>query len=271
VLICPGVDSKVEAWKNRLLDLGKRNRFINYQDTKRSNLKIISPNCFSLLQSFVQDEKPIVFPYFDERSDQEDADSSQQEAVLCAKRGISFVLQGPPDTGKSQTITDIIAECLADGKKVLFVSEKMVALDVVYKRLTGAGLDDFCLILHNYKANKRAVLDQLGATLSLSQKKATISNEAYQKLDLLLSNKQKLNEYAYQIFEIVQPLGKSIYDVYGLLANLDSYEDLIFTLDNISSVNNQQYNQYNYLLSQLSVTIGKMSNDYKSNPWYGEI
>ena len=53
-----------------------------------------------------------------------DADSSQQDAILCAKKGISFVLQGPPGTGKSQTITNIISECLADGKKVLFVSEK---------------------------------------------------------------------------------------------------------------------------------------------------
>lgn len=57
-----------------------------------------------------------------------DADSSQQDAILCAKRGISFVLQGPPGTGKSQTITNIIAECLADGKKVLFVSEKWLLL-----------------------------------------------------------------------------------------------------------------------------------------------
>ncbi|HBR09628.1 MAG TPA: DNA/RNA helicase, partial [Clostridiales bacterium] len=59
-----------------------------------------------------------------------DADSSQQDAILCAKKGLSFVLQGPPGTGKSQTITNIISECLADGKKVLFVSEKMAALDV---------------------------------------------------------------------------------------------------------------------------------------------
>jgi DNA replication protein DnaC len=68
-----------------------------------------------------------------------DADSSQQDAILCAKKGISFVLQGPPGTGKSQTITNIIAECLADGKKVLFVSEKMAALEVVHRRLSGAG------------------------------------------------------------------------------------------------------------------------------------
>lgn len=69
-----------------------------------------------------------------------DADSSQIEAIEMAKSGKSFVLQGPPGTGKSQTITNIIAECLSDGKKVLFVSEKLAALNVVYDKLKQAGL-----------------------------------------------------------------------------------------------------------------------------------
>ena len=102
-----------------------------------------------------------------------DADASQQDAILCAKKGHSFVLQGPPGTGKSQTITNIIAECLADGKKVLFVSEKMAALEVVHKRLKDAGLADFCLILHSYKANKKDTLAQLGSVLNLASQKAT--------------------------------------------------------------------------------------------------
>ena len=62
------------------------------------------------------------------------------------------------EQAKVKTITNIISECLSDGKKVLFVSEKMAALEVVHRRLTNAGLDDFCLILHSHKANKRAVL-----------------------------------------------------------------------------------------------------------------
>ena len=95
-----------------------------------------------------------------------DADSSQQDAILLSKQGISFVLQGPPGTGKSQTITNIIAETISDGKKVLFVSEKMAALEVVKKRLTEAGLDDFCLTLHSYKANKKEILNQLAKTLN---------------------------------------------------------------------------------------------------------
>src|SRR4029078_715376 len=80
--------------------------------------------------------------------------------------GGSFVLQGPPGTGKSQTIANIIAECLADGKRVLFVREKMAALRGVFARVRQCGLDEFCLEAHSHKASKRAILDGLGAALS---------------------------------------------------------------------------------------------------------
>ncbi|MBC8075291.1 MAG: DUF4011 domain-containing protein [Chloroflexales bacterium] len=85
-----------------------------------------------------------------------DADASQSEAIEAARGGASFVLQGPPGTGKSQTIANIIAECLAQHKRVLFVSEKMAALDVVYERLRQCGLAEFCLEAHSHKASKRA-------------------------------------------------------------------------------------------------------------------
>ena len=79
-----------------------------------------------------------------------DADSSQQDAIALSKAGVSFVMQGPQGTGKSPTITNIIAQGLADGKKVLFVSEKMAALEVVYRRLSETHLADFCLPFHSY-------------------------------------------------------------------------------------------------------------------------
>lgn len=198
-----------------------------------------------------------------------DADASQQDAILMAKKGISFVLQGPPGTGKSQTITNIIAESLADGKKVLFVSEKMAALDVVHRRLAGAGLDDFCLVLHSHKANKKNVLEQLGKVLDLSKKKVKLSDEAYQKLDILHADKNKLNDYADQVYTIIEPLGKSIYEANGIVANLAAYDDFIFAIDNVRNISKEQYNKYAYLLAQFATTVGKMSDDYKNNPWRG--
>ncbi len=466
------IELKIEKWKNKLLDLGKRNRLLNYKETKRSSLQILKPNCVSLWKTFVQDEKPLQFPYFDEFSNDlfdeysynvetnqtikemqktlrslrdkaktaneeqgtnilylsfgflkwsesknsdiffnspiilvpvnltvesiaspyilslhedeivlnptlshklendfgitlpdfnddidisryfenirvivannqwevsfdislsllsflkinmykdllrhkdkikqnsivraisgdtkackkipeeiidfdfdkhqkptqvfqvVDADSSQQDAILCAKKGISFVLQGPPGTGKSQTITNIISECLAEGKKILFVSEKMAALEVVHRRLTNAELDDFCLILHSHKAKKRAVLDQLGSVLKMAEKKIHLSDEAYQKLDALQSEKEKLNNYANQLVTKITPLDKSIFDVNGILAHLDSYDEIIFSIEGVDKITKEHYNRQLYLLEQFSGTIGKMSEDYSSNPWNSAI
>ncbi|GIW72126.1 MAG: hypothetical protein KatS3mg102_1668 [Planctomycetota bacterium] len=96
-----------------------------------------------------------------------DADASQLAAVFAAADGWSFVLQGPPGTGKSQTIANLIAHALAHGKRVLFVAEKMAALEVVYRRLEQVGLGPFCLQLHSHRANKREVLQQLGRALEM--------------------------------------------------------------------------------------------------------
>ena len=96
-----------------------------------------------------------------------DADSSQHEAIEAVKRGAHLVMDGPPGTGKSQTIANIIAEALAAGKTVLFVSEKTAALEVVKRRLDRCGLGDFCLELHSHKANKKQVVAELGRCLEL--------------------------------------------------------------------------------------------------------
>ncbi len=90
------------------------------------------------------------------------ADSSQLAAVLAAKEGHNFVLIGPPGTGKSQTIANIISQCLAMQKTVLFVAEKSAALDVVYRRLHACGLGDAVLELHSNKADRKSILSQLG-------------------------------------------------------------------------------------------------------------
>lgn len=93
------------------------------------------------------------------------ADSSQLAAVLAAAAGHDFVLEGPPGTGKSQTITNIIAHCLANGKRVLFVAEKRAALDVVHRRLRDEGLEPFCLELHSNKTGKADVVAQFDRSL----------------------------------------------------------------------------------------------------------
>ena len=99
-----------------------------------------------------------------------DADASQTKVIEEVRSGSNLVVQGPPGTGKSQTITNIIAAAVHDGKSVLFMAEKMAALTVVHDRLKRAGLRDICIELHSRGANKKAVAQELGRTLSVSRR-----------------------------------------------------------------------------------------------------
>lgn len=99
-----------------------------------------------------------------------DADASQAHAIEAVRTGRSLVVQGPPGTGKSQTIANMIASAVHDGKTVLFVAEKMVALEVVHQRLARAGLGLVCLELHARTANKRLVAQELGKTLDHAER-----------------------------------------------------------------------------------------------------
>jgi primosomal protein N' len=97
------------------------------------------------------------------------ADSSQLAVVCTASYGKNMVVEGPPGTGKSQTITNMIAHFLASGKTVLFVAEKMAALEVVHKRLSSLGLAEFCLELRSSKAKKSEIAKEFVHTLNIAR------------------------------------------------------------------------------------------------------
>lgn len=119
------------------------------------------------------------------------ADASQMAAIATADRGKDFVIIGPPGTGKSQTISNLIAHLLGKGKTVLFVSEKTAALEVVYRRLDEVGLGRFCLQLHSNKARKADVLAQLNAAWHT---RASRTEEEWQEeAEHVLSLRDQLN------------------------------------------------------------------------------
>lgn len=194
-----------------------------------------------------------------------DADSSQQDAILLSKKGVSFVLQGPPGTGKSQTITNIISEALADGKRVLFVSEKMAALQVVYNRLANVGLADFCMTLHSHKANKKAVLQELANSISIERKK--VKEEALAQLEILQRKREELNEYQKELHTPCSALKTTVFEINGKLAKLDAVPDVVFPIPEVDKIDTQELNDKVYLLRELEKTIGKRSEDYKDNVW----
>ena len=170
--------------------------------------------------------------YFDEIPDDEvdrraapestpvilDADSSQRASIAAALDGRSFVMDGPPGTGKSQTIANMVGVLLRAGKTVLFVSEKAAALDVVRDRLSEAGLRAYLLELHSHKATRKQVAVALGTALDT----VPVAPAAMTAMDVETARKRReeLNAYADAMNRPRTPLGYSLHDVLGLVAGL---------------------------------------------------
>ncbi|MBQ3288897.1 MAG: DUF4011 domain-containing protein [Kiritimatiellae bacterium] len=140
------------------------------------------------------------------------ADSSQLAAVLYSAAGKSFVLHGPPGTGKSQTITNLIAHNLALGRKVLFVSEKKAALDVVHRRLSSIGLKPFCLELHSNKSGKAEVLAQFKEALDFVDK--GVPNEWNRTVEQIARCRAELDAPVAALHRR-QPNGLTAYDCFA--------------------------------------------------------
>lgn len=146
-----------------------------------------------------------------------DADSSQVLAMLAVNEGRNMVIQGPPGTGKSQTITNIIANAVGQGKKVLFVAEKMAALEVVKRRLDAINLGEACLELHSHKANKKDLHEEIKRVLELGKPTLTHLQDEITQLD---SYKNILNGYCNSINRPIEQSGLSAQQVIGYLQEI---------------------------------------------------
>ncbi|WP_445402145.1 DUF3320 domain-containing protein [Streptomyces sp. LE64] len=156
-----------------------------------------------------------------------DADSSQRQCIAAALDGRSFVMSGPPGTGKSQTITNMIAALMHAGRSVLFVSEKAAALDVVRNRLGGAGLGDFVMALHSGDTSKKAVATELERVLT-TEVRAT--GAAEHELDRARRLREELSAYAAAMNQTREPLGRSLHDALGRLVLLEQADTPQLTL-----------------------------------------
>jgi hypothetical protein len=149
-----------------------------------------------------------------------DADSSQRAAIAAAIAGRSFVMDGPPGTGKSQTIANMIGALLHAGRTVLFVSEKAAALEVVRNRLADAGLENYLLELHSHKASRKEVATALAHSLD----NITVAPPGMEALSRssLVDRRTRLNDYASAMNEMREPLHLSLHYVLGMLADMSS-------------------------------------------------
>lgn len=183
-----------------------------------------------------------------------DADSSQMKVMIRIDKGENLVVQGPPGTGKSQTIANMIATAINSGKKVLFVAEKLAALNVVASRLEKVGLSCFCLELHSNKLSPKSVLGQVKSRLALSKNYEIPSQHGH--LKRLNRVRDDLYNNCKTMKQVIPELGITVHDVIWLAdstkCKLENYcnekvivlpkisdSDMIITKDNLLDIHHK--------------------------------
>lgn len=196
-----------------------------------------------------------------------DSDSSQTLAIHEVRKGKNLVIQGPPGTGKSQTIANIIASAIADGKTVLFVAEKMAALEVVKRRLDLTGVGDACLELHSNKANKRILLEELKRVWELGSPRGEFPDEL---IENLTEARDSLNAHPAQLHKVYTPSGLSPYQVIGQLVRLrqNGQTPTDFTLHSFDEWSNNDLTKRLNLVKELVERIEDIGLP-QDHPWNG--
>lgn len=190
-------------------------------------------------------------------------DASQLQAIKMAANGISFVLHGPPGTGKSQTITAMISNALSKGKKVLFVAEKRAALDVVQKRLSLLGIEDFCLELHSNKAVKRNILDQLKRSVEVQSRNMDTNYET--RIDKIHHMRSELDPYVRFLHE-KHKCGMSVRELIDAYEALpDSERSYRVRSRDVSEQTSEDFERIRVLIAKLT-TYGSALDTIENNP-----
>jgi len=202
-----------------------------------------------------------------------DADSSQHSALIDVLEGKNLVINGPPGTGKSQTITNIIAAALSKGKKVLFVSEKLAALEVVRHRLDHAGLGHFCLELHSHKTQKKKFLEDIQARID---QRFPAPEQLQAKLATLNRQKGELARYAELMgSRVSSSLGLTVNEVFWAAERRrQALGDLSATVSAVNCPDTSEWTQDDIerrrtrldSLANLYVTVERFDSNH---PWWG--
>jgi len=196
-----------------------------------------------------------------------DADSSQHCAVIDVVNGRNIVINGPPGTGKSQTITNIIGSALAQNKTVLFVAEKLAALNVVKRFLDRAGLGDFCLELHSHKVQKKQVHSEIKARLKKRYHEDDDLESTLAKLDKV---RKTLSDYVSLVNRKTPPTNERIFDVLWKYESLKQQlsDTKAIRFKSISNISAEEIEDNRELLSALSTEL-KGQCVPKENAWFG--
>ncbi len=250
--------SKWDVEEQAILGIFSFNKFIMWNDIHNNSHELVKNKIASSLMSgrieWEEDFEMADASEFDKHLLPSDillpisADSSQLEAIYEAANDRSFILHGPPGTGKSQTITNLIANALYCGKRVLFVAEKMAALTVVQKRLNAIGLAPFCLEIHSNKTKKSNILSQLKETTEIVR---AVSPENFKwESERLHKIRQELNQYV-EALHCTYSFGLSLYEAITRYQHLEVEAEFEFPRTYIPDLNKELVLQWQEVLASL--------------------
>lgn len=261
---------KWDVEEQAILGIFSFNKFIMWNDIHNNAHKLIQNKIVSsLINGKIEWEaatEEIDAAYMDKQLSPADivlpiiADSSQLEAIYEAVHDKTFILHGPPGTGKSQTITNIIANALYKGKRVLFVAEKMAALSVVQNRLAAIGLDPFCLEIHSNKTKKSAVISQLRKTTEIVRQ--TPPEEFGKEAERLLSLRAELNKYIEALHK-EYPFGVSLYDAIIHYQSSDAEPCFDIPLPYLETLDKDTFAQWEEAVESLVRTANACGHPYR--------
>jgi very-short-patch-repair endonuclease len=197
-----------------------------------------------------------------------EADSSQQTAISGIMAGQSAVVHGPPGTGKSQTITNLIATLAANGKKILFVAEKRAALEVVKSRLVSVGLDHLAIDLHGADLTPKKVMEQVAKTLTLVRD--AVSPPINGTHEAFVERRNRLNQHDERVHRVYAPTGLSIYQMQGTLLRLPpgATSPIRWRGPEIAAITREKAKEVRDLLGEATGFAG-LFNFTDPSPWCG--
>lgn len=254
-------------------------KFVMYNDLNpESWSKDVDLTKNELIQSIFNPSKNVYEDTFEEEDVDEklhyktmyqvlDADSSQIAVIENVKAGHNLVVEGPPGTGKSQTIVNLIAELIAEGKTVLFVSEKMAALEVVKSRLDSVGLGKFVLELHSHKTRRKQFLKNLKKATNVRATRDLKLDQTLRKLENL---RDQLDQYAEIIHAPVANVNLTPFELYGMKESSEDYfarQNKLLPLVRFNNAEDLSMKELDDIIISLENLAELYSTISKNNPW----
>ena len=200
-----------------------------------------------------------------------DADSTQQAAIDAVRSGAHLVIKGPPGTGKSQTIANLIASLAGEGKRVLFVAEKRAAIDAVLTRLARVGLSDLVLDAYDGASNKRRLAQEFGAALERGSAAEDPDTAAVERT--LVERRDRLVEHARALHEVRKPWGVSAHQAQEAIATLSARAHpptsrVRVRGEQLAALSRQRVDELGSELAE-AASLGAWSAGDTADPWFG--